>query len=96
MTQDTEELMTVASGELSDRDKAVLDLVDQLAGSAGHREEQIDQALQMRATSYYQTLNRLIDQPAAEFYRPELVRRLRDIRQRRTEARRAPSSVRGV
>lgn len=96
MTQATDEATTVATGELSDRDKAVLDLVDQLAGSAGHREEQIDRALQLRATSYYQILNRLIDQPAAEFYRPELVRRLRDIRQRRTQARRAPTSVRGM
>lgn len=39
-------------------------------------------------TRYYQRLNTVIDQPAAETYDPELVRRLRRVRETHRTARR--------
>ena len=54
---------------------------------AGAKEQAIRELFDMSATRYYQTLNALIDRPAALEHDPMLVRRLR--RTRQTRQRRA-------
>lgn len=59
------------------------------AATNARKEIQIRELFDESATLYYQRLNRLIDDPAAEAYAPLLMRRLRRMRERRQAARSA-------
>lgn len=72
---------------LGARERAVLDFEVKLWRHAGAKEEAIRTTFGMSATSYYQILNALLDDPAALAYRPTLVARLRRIRDARRDAR---------
>ena len=79
------------SGELSDRDAAMLDFERQWWKYAGAKEQAVREKFDMSSTRYYQVLNALIDRPEALAHDPLLVRRLRRLRatrQRQRSARR--------
>lgn len=78
-----------APGELSDRDRRVLEFERQWWRYAGAKEETIRQQFDMSSTRYYQVLNSLIDNPLALAYDPMLVKRLRRLRAARQRARSA-------
>ncbi|MFN2477894.1 MAG: DUF3263 domain-containing protein [Pseudonocardiaceae bacterium] len=56
---------------------------------AGTKEQAIRELFDMSATRYYQTLNSMIDRPAALAVDPMLVKRLRRLRSGRQRARAA-------
>ena len=79
------------AGDLSERDREVLDFERQWWKYAGAKEAAVREAFNMSATRYYQVLNALIDKPEALEADPLLVRRLRRLRaarQRQRSARR--------
>ena len=79
------------SGELSERDAAMLDFERQWWKYAGAKEQAVREKFDMSSTRYYQVLNALIDRPEALAHDPLLVRRLRRLRatrQRQRSARR--------
>jgi len=79
------------SGELSERDAAMLDFERQWWKYAGAKEQAVREKFDMSSTRYYQVLNALIDRPEALVHDPLLVRRLRRLRatrQRQRSARR--------
>ncbi len=76
-------------GELTDRDRAVLDFERQWWKYAGAKEQAVRELFDMSATRYYQVLNALIDSPAALAHDPMLVKRLRRMRSSRQRARTA-------
>ena len=82
----TEQAIT---GELTDRDRAVLDFERQWWKYAGAKEQAVRDLFDMSATRYYQVLNALIDSPAALVHDPMLVKRLRRMRSTRQRARTA-------
>ncbi|WP_034266425.1 DUF3263 domain-containing protein [Actinospica robiniae] len=69
------------------RERAVLDFELRQWKHAGAKEEAIRARFGISATSYYQILNALLDDPDALAYRPAVVTRLRRIRDARREAR---------
>ena len=73
--------------ELEPEDRVVLEFerLDWL--SNGRKEVEIRERFGVSATRYYQRLNHLLDVPAAEVFDPELVHRLRRVRERRRAAR---------
>jgi hypothetical protein len=78
-------------GELSERDRDILEFERQWWKYAGAKEQSIRDRFDMSATRYYQLLNALIDEPAALAGDPMLVKRLRRLRatrQRNRSARR--------
>ena len=78
-------------GELSERDREVLDFERQWWKYAGAKESAVREKFDMSSTRYYQVLNALIDRPEALEHDPLLVRRLRRLRatrQRQRSARR--------
>ena len=77
------------TGELSERDQAVLDFERQWWKYAGAKEQAIREQFEMSATRYYQVLNAVIDRPEALAHDPLLVRRLRRLRAARQRARSA-------
>jgi hypothetical protein len=56
---------------------------------AGAKEQAVRDKFGMSATRYYQTLNALIDDPAALAHDPLLVKRLRRLREARQRSRSA-------
>ena len=76
-------------GELSDRDRRILEFERQWWTYAGAKEQAIRESFDMSATRYYQVLNSLIDAEAALAFDPLLVKRLRRLRTARQRARSA-------
>jgi hypothetical protein len=76
-------------GELTEREQAVLAFEKQRWTYAGAKESAIRDIFGCSATRYYQELNGLIDRPEAFVAEPQLVSRLRRVRdQRRARGRR--------
>lgn len=73
---------------VDDLDRAILDLEQRRYLHAGAKVTAIA-ALGLSPTGYYQRLNRLLDDPAAALARPQLVARLRRLRDGRLARRRA-------
>jgi hypothetical protein len=61
--------------------------------SQGRKEAAVLERFGFRLTRYYQLLNRIIDDPAAMAYDPQLVARLRRIRDHKADLRRTPRSA---
>jgi len=76
-------------GDLTDRDRAILALEAAWPRHGGMKEEVIRTKLGMSPARYYQLLGRLIDTEQALDHDPLLVRRLRRLRERRTDQRAA-------
>src|SRR3954453_1178318 len=79
------------AGDLSERDREILDFERQWWKYAGAKEQAIREKFDMSSARYYQVLNALIDRPEALAADPLLVRRLRRLRasrQRQRQARR--------
>ncbi|MGW3486404.1 DUF3263 domain-containing protein [Streptomyces sp. GZWMJZ-114] len=74
-----------APAPLSARDRDVLALEGESFTGPGAKERAVRERLGMSPTRYYQLLNALLDDPAAEAHAPVTVHRLRRVR----EARRA-------
>ena len=77
------------AGQLSARDVEILAFERQWWKFAGAKEQAVRDKFGMSATRYYQTLNALIDQPAALAQDPLLVKRLRRLRASRQRSRSA-------
>ena len=78
-----------APGDLSERDRAILEFERQWWKYAGAKESAVREQFDMSATRYYQVLNALIDRPEALAADPLLVRRLRRLRSQRQRQRSA-------
>ncbi|KDA05942.1 hypothetical protein DC31_11740 [Microbacterium sp. CH12i] len=74
-------------GDLTDRDRAILALEAEWPRHGGTKEEVIRSRLGMSPARYYQLLGRLIDTEQALEHDPLLVRRLRRLRESRTDRR---------
>jgi hypothetical protein len=68
------------NSELSDRDVDILDFERSWWKHAGVKEQAIKDRFDMSATRYYQILNELLEDPAAEAYDQILVKRLKRLR----------------
>lgn len=77
------------SGQLTERELAILAFERQWWKYAGAKESAIRDLFDMSATRYYQVLNALIDQPEALVADPMLVKRLRRLRSTRQRTRSA-------
>lgn len=75
--------------ELTDTERAILELERGWFKYPGAKETAIMDRLQMTATRYYQCLSALIDRPEALAADPMLVKRLRRVREERRGKRRA-------
>ncbi|WP_084079075.1 DUF3263 domain-containing protein [Demequina sp. NBRC 110057] len=75
------------SGDLSERDAAILRFERQWWKYAGAKEDAIRELFHMSSTQYYQVLGSLIDNPAALEADPMLVKRLRRMRAARQRGR---------
>lgn len=73
--------------DLADQQRAILDFERQWWRFAGAKEQAIRDRFALSPTRYYQTLNALLDAPAALAYDPALVKRLRRLRATRLRAR---------
>ena len=73
--------------ELTERERAILDLERSWWTEAGPKEVAIAAQLELSTTRYYELLNDLIDRPEAEAHDPLVVRRLRRMRDRRRRSR---------
>ena len=74
---------------LTDQESRILEFERCWWRFGGAKEDAIREQFELSATRYYQTLNRLIDQPAVLQADPILVRRLRRLRETRQQARSA-------
>lgn len=74
-------------GDLTDRDRAILALEAAWPRHGGSKEAAIRTSLGMSPARYYQLLGRLIDTEQALEHDPLLVRRLRRLRESRTDQR---------
>lgn len=72
---------------LTDTHRAVLDIERKWWRYAGVKEARIHDELGMTPTRYTQVLNALLDDSTAEALDPQLVRRLRRLRDARRQAR---------
>lgn len=72
---------------LSELEIKILDFERQWWRYAGAKESSIKELFNLTPPSYYQLLNNLIDREAALLTQPMLVKRLRRLREARTEAR---------
>jgi hypothetical protein len=75
------------SGDLSERDVAILDFERSWWKHAGVKEQAIRERFDMSATRYYQLLNELLENPAALAHDPILVKRLKRLRTYRQRQR---------
>ncbi|QPK78927.1 DUF3263 domain-containing protein [Corynebacterium lizhenjunii] len=75
--------------ELSELDVAILDFEAHAPRAVGAKEAAIREQLDMSPVRYHQRLNQLVDDPAALAAAPVLVGRLRRLRNRRADLRRA-------
>lgn len=73
--------------DLTDRERAILDLERSWWLEDGTKESVIRATLSLSPTRYYQLLAALIDRPAARAYDPLVIHRLRRVRVRRRRAR---------
>lgn len=73
--------------ELSGLQRAMLELEGRLWLRPGPKEAAIREQFGISPTRYYQTLHALIDTPAALAAAPQLVHRLRRLREQRRRAR---------
>lgn len=76
-------------GKLGLRARAMLDFERDWRGHEGRKERALREAFDISPARYYQLLNRVIDQPAAQAYDPLTVRRLRRRRDERARRRTA-------
>lgn len=76
-------------GDLTERDRAILALEAAWPRHGGTKEDVIRTKLGMSPARYYQLLGRLIDTEQALEHDPLLIRRLRRMRDRRTDQRAA-------
>lgn len=83
------------SGELSERERELLDFERQWWRYSGAKEQAIRELFDVSATRYYQLLNAAIDRPEALAHDPMLVKRLRRMRSARQRARSARRSGAG-
>jgi hypothetical protein len=67
-------------GELTERDKAILNMEGRDWRTAARKEDRVRIELDLSPTAYYQELNTLIDNEAAMAYSPMVVGRLRRLR----------------
>jgi hypothetical protein len=67
-------------GELSERDKAILNMEGRDWRTAARKEDLVRRELDMSPVQYYQALNALIDTEEALAYSPLVVGRLRRMR----------------
>jgi len=67
----------VATNELTDRDRAILDIEKQWWKYNSVKERVVRERLGLSATRYYLVLNSLLDNPAAAAAEPMLINRLR-------------------
>lgn len=72
---------------LTDREKAILDFERSWWTLDGAKDSLIRERFQCSAESYYQELNRVLEDPGAIDYDPLVVRRLHRLRDRRRRAR---------
>ena len=84
-----EQLPAVSEIALSDLEIRILDFERQWWRYAGAKESSIKELFDLTPPTYYQLLNNLIDRQAALLTQPMLVKRLRRLREARTEARSA-------
>lgn len=85
----SEALSHASTGQLSERDAAILAFERSWWSASGSREQEIRERFDMSTPRYYQVLNALIDDPAALAADPLLVKRLRRQRETRQKARSA-------
>lgn len=78
---------------LSQRDKMVLDFERSWWLLPGPKDRAIREHLGVSAGTYYLTLRRLIDEPAALEYDPLTIRRLQRVKSARTSSRRADTAT---
>ena len=76
---------------LSDEDEAILELEERRYLRPGRKVEAIRQELGLTELRYYQRLNALLDVPEAEALHPQLVHRLRRLRDKRQRGRPNPA-----
>lgn len=74
--------------ELSELEQAILEFERQHFKYAGAKEAQIADVLELSPIRYYQILNRLLDSQAALAAYPQVIHRLRRMRQERLSQRR--------
>jgi len=74
---------------LTELELRILDFEKQWWRYAGAKESSIKELFDLTPPAYYQLLNNLIDREAALLSQPMLVKRLRRLREARTEARAA-------
>lgn len=77
--------------ELTDRDRDILEFERLTWRYPAAKETAILDRFEMSATRYYQVLLDLIDRPAVEAHDPQLVRRLRRLRDARRAKRQGRS-----
>lgn len=85
----------MATSELTDREMEILEFEKLTWVYAGAKEGRIRDQFDLSVTRYLQILGVLIDKPAAWAYAPQLVKRLRslrDVRAHQRSARRLPAS----
>jgi len=88
MAEDRNNDFNVGSGnDLSDEHKAMLDHEALFYKDSGAKADAIREKFGMNTTRYYQTINSLIDHPAALSYNPQLINRLTRIRDTRRSSR---------
>jgi Protein of unknown function (DUF3263) len=78
-----------AESGLTELELRILDFERQWWRYAGAKESSIKELFDLTPPVYYQLLNNLIDREAALLSQPMLVKRLRRLREARTEARSA-------
>lgn len=79
----------ISSPRLSELEIRVLEFEKQWWRYAGAKESSIKELFNLTPPAYYQLLNNLIDREEALLSQPMLVKRLRRLRESRTEARAA-------
>ena len=79
--------------ELTERERAILELERSWWTEPGPKETAINERLELSVSRYHELLNALIDRPEAEAHDPLVVRRLRRMRDRRRRARSAERAV---
>lgn len=72
---------------LTETEQAMLRFERQWWKYAGQKEQTIRDLFDISATRYYQRLNALLDRPDALEFDPQLVKRLRKIRDKRQQER---------
>lgn len=75
------------TGDLTERDRRILDFEQDAPASVARKEAAIRKELGLTAPRYQQLLGSLIEKPAALAYAPMLVGRLLRLRDSRAEAR---------